>query len=433
MRITTIEELYEVFLLYPSICTDTRKIKKDDIFFALKGDNFNGNSYALQALEHGAAYAVVDENVSAENDRIILVDNVLETLQSLATHHRLQSNATILAITGTNGKTTTKELIAQVLQSKYRIIFTEGNLNNHIGVPLTLLRIKKDTEIAIIEMGANHIGEIESYCKWAQPDCGLITNIGKAHLEGFGGLEGVKVAKGELYKFLNNHKKHIFRYTDDINLKEIGENLFPTTTYGTKDADIIGQTQYNSKYAELVVTHPKDLSQKYTSQLVGAYNTANMLCAITVGHHFKVDSHSIAHEIASYTPKNARSQFIQIGNNNIILDAYNANPTSMSAAIENFYLLPDNNKVLCLGGMKELGEDSIAEHKFLIELLIEKRFTKVYLVGKEFSDINHPYNYFEDSSELKNYIIEHPITRSTILIKGSRGSKMEVLLEAFNQ
>lgn len=430
MILTTTEQLYDIFLRHRIICTDTRNISNSCLFFALKGQNFDGNEFALDAIKAGAAFAVVDNPNLDDHPNLLFVEDVLTTLQQLARHHRLTSNAKILAITGTNGKTTTKELIAHVLQTSFSIIYTKGNLNNHIGVPLTLLEIKDDTEIAIIEMGANHIGEIAAYCTWALPDFGLITNIGKAHLEGFGSLEGVKKAKGELYDFLSKNQHPIFRYQNDTNLSEIGLSLPNTITYGWDNADITAINRLEEKFATVEVISPDQLNGIYTSQLVGSYNAANILCAITVGNYFGISSEKIKTAIQNYLPQNQRSQFIETSSNKIILDAYNANPTSMNVAIDHFYHQNFENKILCIGGMKELGDDSDSEHKSLVDKIKKMNFEKVFLVGKEFENYHDSFYYFETSEKLREYFIENPLSNATILIKGSRGSKMEIILEA---
>lgn len=358
-----IEQLYTIYQQYPSVQTDTRKLKAGDIFFALKGGNFNGNHFAKQAIDEGAAYAVIDEKVPIDigieiPGKTILVDDVLTTLQQLAKHHRQQFDIPFIAITGSNGKTTTKELIHAVLSTTYKTYTTEGNLNNHIGVPLTILKIKSDAEIAVIEMGANHPGEIASYCNYTLPTHGLITNIGKAHLEGFGNLEGVKKAKGELFDFLRG-QPHAFAFVmwDYDYLHEMSKGISGTIKYGTQaDAHITGQVRKNEPYLEIAITQGLD-DPFIQTKLVGDYNLPNILAAVTVGKTFKVPEEKIKSAIENYEPTNSRSQLIEKGSNKIILDAYNANPSSMKLAVENFSKLPADNKVLMLGAMAELGAE----------------------------------------------------------------------------
>jgi UDP-N-acetylmuramoyl-tripeptide--D-alanyl-D-alanine ligase len=426
-----ITELYDLFLKYPSIQTDSRKVKAGDIFFALKGDHFNGNSFAAKALEDGAVYAVIDEARFAVNDSYILTEDVLATLQHLAQHHRLQLDIPVIGITGSNGKTTTKELLVAVLSAKYKTYATEGNLNNHIGVPLTLLKIKQDAEIAIVEMGANHIGEIAAYCTYANPNFGLINNVGKAHLEGFGSLEGVKKAKGELYDFIRKFNGTIFRNADLDYLQEMALGIANQVTYGTSNAQIIGKPIGDQTMLQLVVLS-SGLEVQLQTQLVGAYNLPNVLAAIAVGHYFNIDIDTIKKALEGYTPSNSRSQLIEKGSNKIILDAYNANPTSMRLALENMASLQSDNKWLLLGAMKEMGDESITEHQALVDLASQLGFKNVLLTGKEFEATNHQYPCFSDSLQVKDYLLKHKIDNATILIKGSRGSKMEVALEAFN-
>lgn len=426
----TIRELYELYLKHPAVQTDSRKIKAGDIFFALKGDNFNGNAFAAQAIADGAAYAVVDEAAYAIGPQYVLVTDVLHTLQQLAAHHRLQLPIPVIAITGSNGKTTTKELLIAVLSARYKTYATEGNLNNHIGVPLTLLKIKPDAEFAIIEMGASHIGEIASYCKIAAPDYGLITNCGKAHLEGFGSLEGVRKGKGELYDFLREFSGSIFRNADLPYLVDMARGIDEQITYGTANAEIIGRaTGHNLMLQVTILT--AGLETQIQTQLVGDYNLANVLAAVAVGEYFDVDIDTIKKAIEGYAPSNNRSQWLEKGTNKIILDAYNANPSSMKLAIENIAQLPADNKWLLLGAMKEMGAESAAEHQALADLLQQLGLQQVILSGDEYKTTRHPYRWFATSQEVKAFLLQHPIQDATILIKGSRGSKMETVLDAF--
>lgn len=429
MQHTDLSRIYDIFLQYPNVQTDTRKLKSGDLYFALKGDNFDGNQFAQQAIAAGAAYAIVDDVQVVAGEQYLYVADVLETLQALAQLHRKQSKAIILGITGTNGKTTTKEMIAAVLATKYNIIYTQGNLNNHIGVPLTLLRIQDDTEIAIIEMGANHVGEIASYCEWACPDYGVITNIGKAHLEGFGGIEGVQQAKSELYKAVANYGKLIFQYQDTPYLKALSPQGLAVRTYGAQDADVTGHVHGDSMMLSVAITAPADIAGIYTTQLVGNYNLPNILCAITIGQYFEVSASDMQQAIASYLPANHRSQLTQKGSNQIIVDAYNANPSSMALAIRNLAHINAPNKWMLLGAMKELGDVSDAEHVHIVQLAKELGLNQVYYVGKEYSKADDTIQVFETSEVLKAHLLKHPITDATILLKGSRGSKMEVLLD----
>lgn len=434
MKLQSIVDLYTIFLQYPTVVTDTRKLQKDCIFFALKGGNFNGNTFADEALEKGAKYVVIDEKDYDKGDNYILVEDVLTTLQALAKHHRQQSKATIIAITGSNGKTTTKELIAIVLQTQKKIIATVGNLNNHIGVPLTLLTIKEDTEIALIEMGANHQNEISEYCKWAMPEYGVITNVGRAHLEGFGSLEGVKKAKGELYQAIVENKGTIFRYSDVDYLKEmIGNTDVKQITYGTNDADYIGKAELKDAYLSAEISFPEKLKDIYSTQLIGEYNLPNILCAITIGDYFGIGKDNIKKALADYSPSNSRSQLLQKGTNQFILDAYNANPTSLQLAIENFNKINHENKWLLIGCMKEMGAESEAEHRKIVQLLKSFNFKNVFLVGNEYKNVADGFSNFEDSTQLAEYLKKQTINNALILVKGSRGAKMEEVMSAFEK
>jgi len=427
----TIDFLYKVFLQYPSIQTDTRKLKPGDIFFALKGDNFNGNSFALSALDHGASFAVVDEDLQPGNDRLIRVDDVLICLQQLALHHRRQFNIPFLAITGSNGKTTTKELVHTVLSSGYRVYTTVGNLNNHIGVPLTILSVKQDAEIAVVEMGANHQKEIESYCAYTLPTHGIITNAGKAHLEGFGGVEGVRKGKGELFDFLREHQGTAFVMWDYDYLHKMSEGIHDIVTYGTKNANITGTAKRSEPFLEVEIITGSDAGLIQT-QLVGDYNLPNVLAAVCVGNYFKIPGEMIRNAIEAYAPSNSRSQLLKKGSNEVILDAYNANPSSMKAAIENFARLDGNNKILLLGGMMELGKESIEEHEAIVKLIAQFNWKQVALVGGDFLKVKHPFLQFSNSSEARDWFSAQKPAGSTILIKGSRSMKMENLMDAFS-
>lgn len=423
----SINELYELFLLHPSVETDTRKIKKSDIFFALKGPNFNGNKYAKTALEKGAAYCVCDEISDAKSDQIIFVDDVLNTLQQLAKKHREQFNIPFIGITGSNGKTTTKELVHAVLSSKYKCYTTQGNLNNHIGVPLTILSIKKDAEIAVIEMGANHLLEIEGYCKYAMPTHGLITNIGKAHLEGFGSVENIKKAKGELYDFIRASDGTTFINSDYDYLKEITAGIKNIITYGTEHADYTGKVKSDSSYLEVEITGGAGIGTIKT-QLAGNYNLPNVLSAVCIGKTFEVEEEKIKAALENYTPGNSRSQIIKSGTNTIVLDAYNANPSSMKAAIENFANMSGTQKAVILGGMMELGTDSIQEHRDVINLLQKYQWDKVAVAGTDYKDLPENIAHFNSSEETAAWFKEQQFEDTLILIKGSRGMAMEKVI-----
>ena len=400
---------------------------KGDIFFALKGPNFNGNELAVQALSEGASYAVVDEMLLTTDRRIIKVADALETLQELAKYHREQFSIPFIAITGSNGKTTSKELIYAILSSHYITYTTQGNLNNHIGVPLTLLSVKKDAQMAVIEMGANHQKEIESYCRYTQPTHGVITNCGKAHLEGFGGVDGVRKGKGELYDFLRGHNGTAFVYTDYDYLHTMSAGITNIIPYGTTDGLVQGNILSNEPFVEVAITKGLGINHVKT-QLVGDYNLPNILCAIVIGKYFSVPAEKIKAAIENYTPSNSRSQLIQRGSNAIILDAYNANPTSMKAAIENFAGLHTDKKVLMLGGMMELGEASLDEHRAIIELIKKYDWTAVILVGGDFGKIQHGFTFFPNSSEAKDWFIQQSPVDTHFLIKGSRSMQMEKII-----
>jgi UDP-N-acetylmuramoyl-tripeptide--D-alanyl-D-alanine ligase len=416
--------------VYPSVQTDTRKLKPGDIYFALKGENFNGNHFALQALELGAAYAVVDEDIDASNNKLIKVDDALGTLQQLAKFHREQFAIPFIAITGSNGKTTTKELIHAVLSSRYKTYTTEGNLNNHIGVALTLLKIKEDAQMAVIEMGANHQKEIEGYCKIAQPTHGIISNVGKAHLEGFGGIEGVKKGKGELYDFLRSHDGVAFAFDDYDYLHEMSKGIKKVIWYGTVNGEVCGYIKASEPFLKAAIKKGTTFETVETN-LVGGYNLPNILCAITIGKHFNVPDEKIKASIENYTPTNSRSQLIVIGSNKIILDAYNANPSSMKVAIENFNGIQSDNKILVLGAMMELGEESIKEHENLTALIQQYGFKNVILVGRNFKNTHRSYTYFDKAEEAASFIQQQNYQHVYCLIKGSRSMQMEKVLAAF--
>lgn len=423
-----IDELYGIYRKNPSVQTDTRKLKEGDLFFALKGDNFNGNKFAKDAIAAGAVYAVIDEKVFDIPGKTILVDNVLETLQQLAKYHRQQFTIPFIAITGSNGKTTTKELIHAVLSSTFRTYTTEGNLNNHIGIPLTILKVKPDAELAVIEMGANHRGEIASYCTYTLPTHGIITNCGKAHLEGFGGIEGVKKGKGELFDYLRTLPHgHAFVMWDYDYLQEMSKGISGLIKYGTRDAHVTGVVRKSEPFLEIEITYGLD-DPIIKTQLVGDYNLPNVLAAVTVGDFFKVPGEKIKSSIENYHPGNSRSQLVIKGSNKIILDAYNANPSSMKLAIENFARLQEPRKVLVLGAMAELGTESLHEHQQIVELIEKYSWDKVVLVGGDFLKARHPFQTFENVGQAKAWWQQQHFDNIHALVKGSRSMKMEEVL-----
>ena len=432
---SSINSLYDIYKLHPQVQTDTRKLQNGDLYFALKGPHFNGNEFAVKALEQGAAYSIVDEPINTSNDlqeRIILVEDVLTTLQALAKYHRQQFTIPFIAITGSNGKTTTKELVTAVLSSHYKTYTTQGNLNNHIGVPLTLLSIKQDAEYAIIEMGANHLHEIESYCSYTLPTHGVINNCGKAHLEGFGSEEGVKKGKGELFDYLKLNKGSVFINSDYDYLVNMSKGIDNIISYGTHSGSLQGKdTNQDGDLLQVTITDSAISSLVNTSiqtKLVGAYNLPNVLAAITIGLYCKVPVEKMIAAIENYTPNNSRSQLITWKNNQVILDAYNANPSSMKVAIENFASIENKFKILCLGGMKELGNSSQEEHQQIIQLINNFPFKKVLLVGMEFEKCTHSYSYFETTEAAKQWLDQQNFKDHYFLIKGSRGIQMEKLI-----
>jgi UDP-N-acetylmuramoyl-tripeptide--D-alanyl-D-alanine ligase len=422
-----IKDLYAVYLQHPSITTDTRKIKQGDIFFALKGPNFNGNLFAEKALQMGAAYAVIDEPVS-QHSNCILVNDALQTLQALAKYHRQQFTIPFIAITGSNGKTTTKELVSAVLATSYKTYTTQGNLNNHIGVPLTILSIQADAEMAVIEMGANHQQEINSYCQYTLPTHGTITNCGKAHLEGFGGVEGVRKGKGELFDFIKANNGTAFIFDDYDYFHTMSKGIENIVWYGSNNGVVQGNVLVSEPFLQVQINNNSALNT-ITTQMVGDYNLPNVLTAVTIGRYFKVADEKIKTAIENYAPSNSRSQLIEKNTNTIILDAYNANPTSMKAAIENFAKLHAHKKVLLLGGMMEMGNASIEEHTAIVQLLQQYPWQHVVLVGGDFSAVKHNYTYFATSTEAKNWLQQQQFTNTHLLIKGSRSMQMEKVLE----
>ncbi len=429
----SISEIHKLFIeAEQKICTDTRKLEKGAIFFALKGPNFNANELAAKAIEQGCSYAIIDDAAFSSVAKTILVKDVLETLQALANFHRKTFSIPFLGITGSNGKTTSKELINAVLSKKFKTLATEGNLNNHIGVPLTLLKVTKEHEFAIIEMGANHQGEIDMLCRIAEPDFGVITNIGKAHLEGFGGIEGVKKGKSELYKYIAEKGGKVFLHGDDEVLQELS-SANDKITYGTKKLyDVVGKINTSSEQVEFAWKTrytATDLAKStfLKTNIIGVYNYHNLLCAACIGNYFGVSETDINDALSTYQPTNNRSQLQLTAHNKLILDYYNANPTSMRAAIENFANIDAKNKMLILGDMLELGEDSSKEHKQIVELLHEKKLDSYYLVGPIFSSVTDTKT-FKNSEEAADFLGKEQVKEKTILIKGSRGIKLELVL-----
>lgn len=435
---TTLEELYHIYIAHPTVCTDSRRVEQDCLFFALKGDRFDGNKYAAAALEAGAAYAVVDDPALAEDDRMLLVGDVLTALQGLAAHHREQLALPIIAITGTNGKTTTKELCAAVLGRAYRLLYTEGNLNNHIGVPLTLLRLTSEHQLAIIEMGASKRGDIAELCAIAQPNYGLITNIGVAHLEGFGTRENIALTKGELYDWLRKHEGKAFVWSDSEELEGMISGV-PSVAYGF-DAEAVVRGSWIEPQGQgqpyLTIAWQADCIgigiRQQTTQLVGQYNAPNVLAAVAVGLFFDVSPSEIQQALEDYVPTNNRSQLIESQYNRIVADAYNANPVSMSKALESFAsLVGDAPGLVILGGMRELGVESAALHREISQLVLERypHYT-AYYCGTEWQDIQQSERakHFVDVEALRSQLEALPPRGMTILVKGSNGIGLTSIL-----
>lgn len=425
-------ELYKRFLECGVITTDSRDCPAGSIFFALKGESFNGNAYAEAALDKGCAYAVIDEAEYEKDDRFILVDDVLTALQQLAHEHRKTLGTKIIGVTGTNGKTTTKELIATVLEKKYNVLYTQGNFNNHIGVPKTLLRLTKEHEIAVVEMGANHPGEIKTLVNIVEPDYGIITNVGMAHLEGFGSFEGVIRTKGELYDKLRETKDAVvFIDADNEHLAKISQGL-SLVKYGveTTDADLAVKGEVIDCKPFLRFAYEcAEGKGEIQSHLIGAYNIYNMLAAATIGMHFGVTMQQVTEALSAYVPSNNRSQLTVTDHNKLIVDTYNANPTSMAAALRNFVLMDVTPKVAILGDMRELGEASAEEHQKVVDFLMQHDDITVWLVGAEFGKTDSPYRKFADVAAVKEELTSHPLTDSYILIKGSNGIRLFELPE----
>lgn len=453
MKNLEIEEIYRIYSeSTQGVCTDTRNIVPGSMFFALRGETFNGNDFVVNALDGGAAYAVADEPAveAADPERVILVESVLETLQQLARHHRRQFKIPVIALTGTNGKTTTKELIAACLRKKYNVVATEGNLNNHIGVPLTLFRINSETQAAVIEMGASNPGEIASLVKLACPSFGLITNVGKAHLQGFGSFEGVMATKGELYDNLNEYRKIAFVNVDNPYLVQMAaaRERLQLVPYGTSNDGARIVIEDGSPFLTMMVSNPCYTAVEENGEpewftvrtnLIGSYNSDNVLAALCVATYMNVPATDAVAAIEGYVPSNNRSQLTKTERNSLVVDAYNANPTSMKAAIENFAQLSMPSKVLVLGDMLELGKDSLMEHIGVVKLAADKGFEHIYLVGGEFAqavaaaqgDLHGIQVYlFEDSIKLRDHFNEKPLSGCSVLIKGSRGKRLERIIEA---
>jgi UDP-N-acetylmuramoyl-tripeptide--D-alanyl-D-alanine ligase len=424
-----IRYLYSAFQKSGLVSTDSRNIRSGCLFFALKGDNFNGNLFALQAIESGASLAVVDEDTGQRHSQIIRVDHVLATLQELAQHHRRQLSLPLIAITGSNGKTTTKELCKAVLAKKFRVQATEGNLNNHIGVPLTLLSIDPLTDVGIIEMGANHPGEISLLCDIAEPDFGLITNIGKAHLEGFGSLEGVARAKGELFEHLRHRGKTIFVNEKDPLVAKLVPKSYARVSYYNGPRGIAEKHAHADPFLSLETAGGAE-SLKISTNLLGRYNIENVLAACCVGIKFGVPVKDIEEAIHNYKPGNNRSQYIETGKNRLFMDAYNANPSSMHAAISEFLQTREEKKVLILGEMREVGTSSRHEHEKLLEWLAGKELTEIICVGRSFEGMmpKTGFRYFETADKLSGYLLQNPVQDCFILIKGSRSNRLEKIV-----
>ena len=425
--------LYAIYKEHPLVTTDSRKCPEGSIFFALKGETFDGNNYAVQALEKGCAFAVVDNpEIAKQDERLILVPDVLKALQDLAALHRKVWGGTILQITGTNGKTTTKELISAVLSEGKNVLFTEGNLNNHIGVPLTLLRIKPEHDIAVIETGANHPGEIADLCRIVEADFGLITNVGRAHLEGFGSFEGVKQTKGELYDDLHKRGKKLFLNAFDTDLLQMAQER-GFALWEDALPYVEGRVSEVAPFVEMQWRAEDDAPwHTVRTNLIGAYNIANLRAAVTIGLYFGIAPEQIDHALSAYKPTNSRSELREVGSNRLVIDAYNANPSSMSAALTNFSFFDCEHKMVIIGDMRELGEESLEEHKRIVKQLQEMELERIWLVGEEFSKVaEEGMRVFKDVEEVKEALRAEPISDSTILIKGSNSTKLHQLPAEF--
>ena len=427
-----IAELYKLYTEHPVVTTDSRDCPKGSIFFALKGESFDGNKFALSALEKGCAYAVVDEAEYATDRRCLLVDDVLTTFKELAREHRRHFTLPVVGITGTNGKTTTKELVSAVLGEKYKVMFTQGNFNNDVGVPKTLFRLQPDDEIAVVEMGASHPGDIKKLVEYVEPTCGMITNVGRAHLQGFGSFEGVKKTKGELYDFLADNDGLVFINADNEHLMEMAaeRHIDRMVCYGNDEqCDVWGEVVSCAPFLKFRWrTEAQDWHEVQT-HLIGSYTIDNMLAAISIGLHFDVNPQQVDHALENYLPSNNRSQLDVTEKNHLVVDAYNANPSSMAAAIENFRLMDVPSKMAILGQMGELGAVSHEEHLKVVAQLQAAGLSNVWLVGKEFADIDCPYRKFNDVEEVKAAIREEQPANHYILIKGSNSVKLYELPE----
>ena len=423
-----ISELYQCYQQFPVVCTDSRNCLPDSLFFALKGDTFDGNLFAEKALLSGCIYAVVDDPAVKKDDRYIIVENVLQTIQQLAAYHRQILKTPVIGITGSNGKTTTKELMAAVLSTKYNLLYTEGNLNNHIGVPLTLLRLKPEHELAIVEMGANRPGDISELVQIAQPNYGLITNVGYAHLEGFGSFEGVIRTKGELYDYLRQTGGKIFIDSENPYLQSIAGGLEQITYSKNKDAFVSGNALSSNPFLSFEWA-TAGTQYSVSTNLVGDYNLLNVLAAIAVGVYFKVSAPDINRAIRAYIPTNNRSQWKKTFHNELIIDAYNANPSSMQAALENFASLAVSPKAVILGDMLELGAESLKLHTEIIEKIDRYGFEKVLLCGEQFSATNSSYPCFPTLESLSRYLSDNPLHGYHILLKGSHGIHLEKIID----
>jgi len=433
----SLDALYEIFKRHPYVVTDSRKVGPGSLFFALKGENFNGNEFAGQAIEAGAAFAVIDEEKFKTDDRMLLVEDVFSVMQELARHHRRQFNIPVIAITGSNGKTTTKELVSLVLGSHYQVHFTKGNLNNHIGVPLTLLAMPPTTQVAVIEMGANHPGEIDFLCRIAEPTHGLITNVGKAHLEGFGGFDGVKKTKSELYRFLTECNGLVFINTDEPHLAGLAKDNKLKLFYHRADAPSQSNVPFEVKlvaekpFIEVAFLSGEGEMVFTKSNLVGRYNFSNIMTAIVVGKYFKVPAEKIKSAIENYVPSNNRSQLVAMGSNTFILDAYNANPTSVEHALTAFGKMDAPQKIAILGAMLELGAYSQEEHQNIAAFALSLGLDALVLVGAEFKQASQGTDalFFENTAQLSDWFYQQNFTNTHFLIKGSRSIGLEKMLE----
>ena len=424
----SIIDLYDLFIHNPQITTDSRNCPKGSIFFALKGDKFDGNQYAGKALASGCVYAVIDNPDYYIGERTILVDNVLKTLQQLAHHHRKVLGLPIIGITGTNGKTTTKELLAAVLSTKFNLLYTEGNFNNHIGVPLTLLRLTHDHEMAVIEMGASHPGDIKELVDIVHPNYGIITNVGRAHLEGFGSFEGVIRTKGELYDYIRRSKGKIFIKKENEYLQSIAKGIEQITYGNGDDAFAYGQVVSCDPF---LVFNWKQQGKLHTveTHMIGSYNLDNVLAAVAVGRFFKIPAERISRAIAAYEPTNNRSQFKKTENNELIIDAYNANPSSMKVALDNFITMPVQPKAIILGDMRELGPTSDELHAEVVEQIKKGQFDKVFLCGEHFSKVGKEFSPFATTEAMVEELRKQPLKGYHILIKGSHSMGLEKLAD----